>query len=247
MHDPADHGRPHGYPDGQYELDEPDPGTHPEATIFVVDSDALTRASVCNLVRSMNLRFEGYVSGREFLEEYRPNRSGCLIAEVRIPDISGLEIQRQLASKEAPLPVIFLSAFATVPIVARAMQAGAVDFLEKPPRDQELWESIQEALHLDTVRRENLSSRQERRRRLSRLSLKERRVLSLLAEGKTRRSIASEMDLSVRTVELWRARAMKKLEIENHADLLRFAIMTLETLRPCSDDASADLDDIGRT
>lgn len=127
-----------------------------------------------------------------------------------------------------------------MPIVVRVMRAGAVDFLEKPLGEQELWEAIQEAILLGGVRREQVERQKELRRQIGMLSPKERRVLSLLAEGKSRRSIASELELSVRTVELSRARAMKKLAIDNHAELLRFTMTTLRDFGLDSDHAATD-------
>lgn len=218
--------------------------TQQDPTIFLVDNDAQTHDHVRRLAVSMNLRFEGYFSGLEFLASYDTSRRGCLVAELRVADVGGLEIQRRLASIEAPLPVVFLTAHATVPLVVRAMQAGAADFLEKPLCEQDAWEAIQEAVHLDRLRRERLEKHHEQHRRIRMLSPKERQVLCLLGEGKSRRSIAAELELSVRTVELARARAMKKLEIDTHAELLRFTILALSPSDPSSDNRSCEQDDL---
>lgn len=215
-----------------------------DPTVFFCDNDAEAHHQVRRLAGSMNLPFEGFHSGREFLAAYDAMRPGCLLVELRIADIGGLEIQRRLAAMEAPLPVVFLSAHATVPLVVRAMQAGAADFLEKPFSEQEAWEAIQEAIQLDRVRRGHLERKRLQRRQLNMLSPKERQVLCLLGEGRSRRSIASELQLSVRTVELARARAMKKLEIDNHAELLRFTILVLGDSAPPSDGRSTASDDL---
>lgn len=213
-------------------------------TIFLCDDDAKMHDHVHRLAGGMNLRFEGFFSGREFLASYDVARPGCLVTELRLADLGGLEIQRRLATIEAPLPVVFLSAHATVPIVVRAMHAGAADFLEKPLDEQEAWEAIQDALHLDRLRRKELDKRRHQRRQVGMLSPKERRVLCLLGEGKSRRSIAAELNLSVRTVELARARAMKKLEIDNHAELLRFTILAFGTYDPPPARRSFESDDL---
>ncbi|MDD4270338.1 MAG: response regulator [Pirellulales bacterium] len=197
------------------------------STVFLCDSDRETHDHVFRLAGGMNLRFEGFFSGREFLASYDVSRPGCLVTELRLADLGGLEIQRRLAAIGASLPVVFLAAHATVPIVVRAMQAGAADFLEKPLNEEEAWEAIQDALHLDRLRRNELGKQRQQRRLVGLLSPKERRVLCLLGEGKARCSVASELKLSVRTVDLARARAMKKLGIDNHAELLRFTIQAL--------------------
>ena len=193
------------------------------ATVFVVDADAISRNAVRDLARSMRLDCEVYTSGGEFLDGYDGSRGGCLVMEVRIPDIGGLQIQRRLATDEDPLPVIFLTAHASVPVVVRAMQQGAVDFLEKPPREQELWEAVQRALQEDRRRREVLAEKELTQRYLAKLTSKQQEVLRLLAEGKGTRAIAEELRVSTRTVELRRAGAMRKLKLRAPAQLMRFA------------------------
>jgi len=194
-----------------------------EATVFVVDADAISRNAVRDLARNMRLACEAYTSGEEFLGAYDGTRPGCLVTEVRIPDLSGLQIQRRLGIEEHPLPVIFLTAHASVPVVVRAMQQGAVDFLEKPPREQELWEAIQRALQEDQRRRNVLAEKELLQRSLARLTLKQQEVLRLLANGKGTRDIAEELHVSTRTVELRRAGAMRKLKIKTPMQLMRFA------------------------
>ncbi len=210
------------------------------ATVFMIDGDPQSRGSVCDLVGGMDLRFEGFRTARDFFAAYHPGHPGCLVTEVRVADMGGPEIQRRLATMQAPLPVVFLSAHATVPVLVRVMRAGAVDFLEKPLREEQLWKAIQKAILLGGALREQVERQKELRRQIDMLSPKERRVLSLLAEGMSRLAIASELELSVRTVEFSRARAMKKLAIDNHAELLRFAMTALRDVGLDSDDAAAD-------
>jgi len=198
--------------------------TEATPTVFVIDADAISRNAVRDLARSMRLDCETYTSGEEFLDAYDGSRPGCLVTEVRIPDLSGPQIQQRLAMDEEPLPVIFLTAHASVPIVVRAMQQGAIDFLEKPPREQELWEAIQRALQEYRRRRDALAEKRLTQQRLARLTPKQQEVLQLLAEGKGTEAIAGELHISKRTVELRRAGAMDKLQIGTPAQLMRFAI-----------------------
>jgi len=199
-----------------------------DATVFVVDSDSLSRNAVNQLVRSMMLNCETYASGQEFLDAYHKSRHGCLVTEVRVPDVSGPQLQRRLAMDEAPLPVIFLTAHATVPIVVRTMQDGAVDFLEKQVSDQQLWESIQRALEIDRKRREALAAKHHVQQRLESLTRKEREVLELLADNHGTREIAEALGVSVRTIELRRSRIFKKLHIKSAAELIHFAIQAFD-------------------
>lgn len=210
------------------------------ATVFMIDGDPQSRRSVCEVVASMDLQFEGFGAARDFFAAYPPGRPGCLVTEVRAVDLSGPEIQRRLATMQAPLPVVFLSAYATVPILVRVMRAGALDFLEKPLREERFWKVIQKAILLSGALRERMERQKELRRQIATLSPKERRVLGLLAEGLSRRAIASELELSVRTVEFSRARAMKKLAIDNQAELLRFTMTALSDFGLDSDDAAGN-------
>lgn len=200
----------------------------PDTTVHVVDSDSLARNEVCQIVRAMKVRHEAHATGGAFLDALDTSCPGCLVTEVRVPDVSGLQIQRQLALDEVPLPVIFVSAYATVPVVVRAMQEGAVDFLEKPPRQEDLWETIQEAFRVDARRRLALRRKQQLKDQIRSLTPSERQVLELLADDNPMRAIASELELSVRTVELRRARMMKKLGLRSSAELLHFAITALD-------------------
>jgi RNA polymerase sigma factor (sigma-70 family) len=197
-----------------------------DATVFVVDPDAAARKQVQALAESMHLGFEGYALAQPFLEAYDASRPGCLVSEVRVADVNGLDVLRRLAFQEYPLPVIFLSAHASVGVIVRAIQDGAVDFLEKPPEEQELWEAIQTAIRVDARRRAALAEKQRLREQLALLNPKERQVLKLLSEDKSTKRIAAELRVSVRTVELRRARMMKKLKFRSPVELLHFAIVS---------------------
>ncbi|HIQ21899.1 MAG TPA: response regulator transcription factor, partial [Planctomycetes bacterium] len=160
-----------------------------EPTVFAVDPDGQVCYSIRRLAAMMNLPCETYNSGTQFLDCYDRSRAGCLVLEVKIPDIAGLEMQKRLASEEPSPPVIFLTGHASVSIAVRAMRAGAVHFFEKPLREDELWDAIREAMELDQQRRCAWAQQQELQRRLAQLTPKELRVLELIAEGKTKRSI----------------------------------------------------------
>jgi len=190
-------------------------------TVFVVDADAQSRGAVSDLVSQMSVRCMEYDSGQEFLDSYDPSQPGCLVVEVRIPDVGGLQIQDRLAQEGATTPVIFLTAHADAPTAVRAMRSGALQFLEKPFRDHELWEAVQEAMALDQELRQERQVLKQQRELIGRLTPKERQVLLRIIDGKPNRVICQEMDVCLRTVELRRASLMNKLQVESFTELLR--------------------------
>jgi FixJ family two-component response regulator len=193
-------------------------------TIFVVDDDEQARTSVCALVRSMGLPAEAFSSAEEFLASYREPRPGCLVVDVRMLGMSGLELQEELNRRNVLLPVIVLTAYARTPVTVRAMKAGAVTLLEKPYQDDDLWDAIRKALAHDAARRSEHERRQQIRRRAARLTPAEREVMALIVQGKPNKAIASQLDVSVRTVENRRREVFTKMEAESVADLVRLAI-----------------------
>jgi len=195
-----------------------------EAAVFVVDPDPATRDAVRSLVYTMNLQCEAYASGEAFFEAGVLARPGCAVLEVRVPGINGLDIQQQLTARGSTLPVIFLTSHATLSIAVRAMRAGAVHFLEKPFREHELWDAILEAITVDGQRRERAAQQQDCESRLSRLNVRDRWVLKMIAEGRSKKAIAEAMDVCVRTVELRRSQLMKKLELRSLSELVHFAL-----------------------
>lgn len=197
-------------------------------TVFIVDSDNASREKICQIVHGMNLKHEAYSSAAEFLNRYDPQRPGCAILEVRIPDANGLQLQQQLAHQPQSVPVIFLSTHASVPVVVRAIQQGAVNFLVKPADEQELWDTILQALHIDRGRRIESAERESLRNMLGQLTHKEYEVLELLAQEKSPRTIARELDVSIRTVEFRRARILEKLHLESPLQLIHFAVRALQ-------------------
>jgi len=195
-----------------------------EPTIFIIDDDPAVRQALTVLVRSMRLQAEAYESAQEFLDAFDAARPGCLLLDVRMPGISGLGLLEQFNREDIPLPAIVMSAYGDVPMVVRAMKAGALNFLEKPCRDQQLWEAIQEALKWDNQHRQSLALRSKVRDRLQRLTSGEHDVLRLLIDGKSNKTIAAELNLSVRTIEVRRAKLMKKMKADSLAELIRLTL-----------------------
>lgn len=195
-----------------------------DSTVFIVDDDPAVRQSLAVLMRSMRLQAEAYGSAQEFLDAFDASRPGCLLLDVRMPGLSGLGLLEQFKRQEVFLPAIVMSAYGDVPMAVRAMRAGALNFLEKPCRDQQLWEAIQEALKWDSVRRRQMALRDQAVHRLERLTPGERDVLKLLIEGHSNKVTAAELGLSVRTIEVRRAKLMKKMKAESLAELIRLTL-----------------------
>ena len=202
-----------------------------EPTVFIIDDDPAVRQALTVLVRSMHLRAEAYESAQQFLDTFDSTRPGCLLLDVRMPGISGLELLERLCRDDLRLPAIVMSAYGDVPMVVRAMKAGALNFLEKPCRDQQLWEAIQEALKWDAAHRQHVVLRVKALRRLQRLTPGEHDVLRLLIDGRSNKTIAAELNVSVRTIEVRRAKLMKKMKAESLAELIRLALAADPQLR----------------
>ncbi len=195
-----------------------------EPTIFIIDDDPAVRQALTVLVRSMRLQAEAYESAQEFLDAFDAARPGCLLLDVRMPGISGLGLLEQFNRDEITLPAIVMSAYGDVPMVVRAMKAGALNFLEKPCRDQQLWEAIQEALKWDNQHRQSLALRSKVRGRLQRLTSGEHDVLRLLIDGRSNKTIAAKLNFSVRNIECRRAKIMKKMKADSLAELIRLTL-----------------------
>ncbi len=193
-------------------------------TVFVVDPDEAMQDSLRNLAGIMNLNCETYALGQDFLDAYDPPRSGCLILEIKVPGINGLQIQQILAKRRATLPLIFLCNQSSVAIAVHAMRSGAFQFFEKPCRDDDLWCAVQEAIQLDEQRRQVRRREEEVEKGLAKLTDKERLVLEMIAEGKTKLAMAADLGVSVRTVEYYRAQLLKKLRMSSQAGVLSLLI-----------------------
>jgi len=193
-------------------------------TIFIVDDDAAVRDALKLLLRSVGQAVETYASAQEFLEGYGEDRPGCLVLDIRMPGMSGLELQQKLNEKHSILPIIFITGHGDVPMAVEAMQAGAVDFIQKPFRDQDLIDRINQALEKDGANRAALGERNDIRRRLETLTPREREVLDLVVHGKANKVIAGDLNLSQRTVEIHRARVMEKMQASSLAHLVRMVL-----------------------
>lgn len=197
------------------------PSTESKPTVFVVDDDRSIRHAMELLLRSVNLHHRIFESAQDFLDRFDETMTGCLVLDIRMPGLGGLELQQELADRGSTLPVIFITGFGDVPMAVEAIQKGAFDFIEKPFRDQELLDRIAAALKSEEKRREERAAERSIRERASRLTGREREVLDLVVTGKPNKIIAHELDVSQRTVEIHRARVMEKMEAKSLADLVR--------------------------
>ena len=197
------------------------PQSQQAPTVFIVDDDPAIRFAMQALMDSVNLRHEIFGSGDEFLEGVSDERPGCLVLDIRMPGLGGLELQEELIKRGNTLPVIFITGHGDVPMAVDAMQKGAVDFIQKPFRDQDLLDRIREALRTDAERREEQQKHAEVSERLSRLTNREREVFDLVVTGKPNKVIAYELGVSQRTVEIHRARVMEKMQARSLADLVK--------------------------
>ena len=199
-------------------------GTPLEPTVFVVDDDRMARDSVCALVRSLGMRAQSFASGEEFLAQYTPDLPGCLVTDVRMLGMSGVELQQRLNEDGVTLPVIVLTAFARTSLTVKVMQQGAVTLLEKPYEEDDLWDAIRKALAEDAQTRQDLGWLQELQRRLGTLTAKERDVLDGIVAGKANKVIARDLDVSIRTVENRRRDIFTKMQADSVAELVRLII-----------------------
>ena len=192
-------------------------------TVSIVDDDQQVRESLAALIQSMNIDVECYASGREFLDHCTPSRPGCVVLDLRMPQLSGLEVIEQLAAHDIDLPVIMISGHGDIPAAVAAIQAGAVDFLEKPYRASALIESIRRALDRDAKQRETRAEHRALLQRYESLTHDEKQVLDLTVAGKPDKVIAAALDLSLRTIQLRRASVLRKMQAHSRTELIGLA------------------------
>jgi len=202
-----------------------------DSTVFVVDDDAGARESVMALVSLKGLHAEGFSSAEEFLARYDPACKGCVIIDVRMAGMSGLDLLKNLKERTTSLPVVVITGYADVPMAVRAMQEGAVTFLEKPCHEQELWQAITQALEIESTQHAQRKQRAETQARLATLTEDELEVFRRLLAGHANKRIAADLDIGLRTVELRRSNIMKKMQATSLPDLVRRAIL-IDFLNP---------------
>jgi RNA polymerase sigma factor (sigma-70 family) len=195
-----------------------------EPTVFVVDDDPGIRKSTSLLIKSVQLPIETFESAEEFFEGVDPDRPGCLVLDLRMPGMSGLELQERLVAGGFTLPVIFISAHGDVATAVRAMRAGAIEFLEKPYRGQDLLDRIHEAIAMDGRERASRAERATVTHLIDSLTPREHEVMDLIVEGTPNKAIASQLGISRKTVDVHRVRIMRKMKASCVADLVRKAL-----------------------
>ncbi|QDV81310.1 response regulator transcription factor [Stieleria sp.] len=195
-----------------------------DPTVVVVDDDQAALHSLAFLIESMNIKVQTFDRPQDFLQHYDPAVPGCLVLDVRMPELSGLDLQAEMSKWDYIPPIIFVSGHGDIPMSVRAIKAGAIDFLQKPIKDQILLDRINEAIQIDKHARESLPPNKDFFSRVSRLTSREREVMDLLVQGRSLKQISIEFGISFQTVSKHRARVLNKLEVGNDVELVRLCL-----------------------
>ncbi|MEX1023926.1 MAG: response regulator [Planctomycetota bacterium] len=215
------------------ESTSPEPTSfEPQPIVFVVDDDPDIRESLTTLLNTANLPVRSFASAESFLRAYAPEQPGVLLLDMRMPGMDGLEVQNELARRNAPIPILFITAHGEVSTAVQAMRSGAVDFLEKPYRPEDLLERIQKSLEIDRANRSRLTEREEVARRMKRLTPRENEVLALVVRGKSSKEVAQLLGISRKTVDVHRANILSKLEAGSLPELMRRALVFFQPEHP---------------
>jgi two-component system response regulator FixJ len=199
----------------------------PENIIYIVDDDDAVRSALALLMKSEGLNAQTYTSADAFLDAFDPDTPGCLVVDVRMPGMSGLELQTVLNKRHIDIPVIIMTGHGDISMAVTAMKAGAADFIEKPFKNQELLDRIQQCIAKSNQLHKDSQQRKQAAERLALLSNREREIMDLLVAGKLNKQIAAELDISTRTVEAHRARIMEKLEVKSLPDVIRMSLLSV--------------------